>query len=41
MRALMEGLQEGVVALWRFIQQAFKQYLNDLPEGVVRRADDA
>jgi hypothetical protein len=35
MGALLEGLQSGVVALWRFVHAAFKRYLNELPEGVL------
>ncbi len=36
LRALVEGLQSGVVALWRFVHAAFKQYLGDLPKGTIQ-----
>lgn len=36
LHGLIEGLQEGVVAIWRFAQAAFKRYLNELPPGVIR-----
>lgn len=36
LHALVEGLQEGVVAMWRFAQASFKRYLDEIPQGVIR-----